>query len=166
MDLSSTTNIKTLKLEKWLTKTRRNDCEQSNCWNQTPNGKDDYAVQDEARTHKEQEHERVKGKGGSRQSLKHIDGNVPMCMYNRNKDVELESKKNARTRGQGGCRQPYRHVEGDTPMCVRNIGNEARSKENEKNISKRANCEGGSEKTEKMQNMNAKAQAPTAALKQ
>ena len=26
----------------WMTKNRRNDCEQSNCGNQTPNGRDDY----------------------------------------------------------------------------------------------------------------------------
>ena len=38
--------------------------------------------QNETKTHNEQEDERVKGKGGSRQSLKHIDGDVPMCMRN------------------------------------------------------------------------------------
>ena len=33
--------------------------------------------QGETKTRKEQEDERVKGKGGGRQSLKHIDGDVP-----------------------------------------------------------------------------------------
>ena len=36
--------------------------------------------QDESKTRNEQENEGVKGKGGGRQSLKHIDGDVPMCM--------------------------------------------------------------------------------------
>ena len=49
--------------------------------------------QDETTTHKEQEVERVKGKGRSRQSLKHIDGDVPMCTRNKGKDDELKSKK-------------------------------------------------------------------------
>ena len=90
--------------------------------------------QDETKTHNEQEDGRVKGKGGGRQSFKHIDGDFPMCMKNENKDVELKLKKIERTRGEGGGRQRYRHCEGDVSMCMRNKGeeNEARSKENEK----------------------------------
>ena len=43
---------------------------------------------EEAKTCKEQENKSVRGrgKGGSRQSLKHIDGDVPMCMRNKDKD--------------------------------------------------------------------------------
>ena len=39
---------------------------------------------DETKTHNEQENERVKGTGGSRQGLKHID-DVPMCKRNKTK---------------------------------------------------------------------------------
>ena len=49
--------------------------------------------QDETTTHKDQEDEWVKGKGGGRQSLKHIDGDVPMCMRNRDEEHGLESKQ-------------------------------------------------------------------------
>ena len=44
--------------------------------------------QDETTTHKEQEEEWVKGKGGGRQSLKHMDGDVSMCMRNKVKEIE------------------------------------------------------------------------------
>ena len=80
-------------------------------------------------THNEQEDGRMKGKGWGKQSLKHI-GDVPVCMCNKNKDVEPKAKKIERTRGDGGGRQRRRHVEGDMPMCIRHKGeeNEARSK--------------------------------------
>ena len=39
---------------------------------------------------KNQEDERMKGKGGGRQRLKHVDGDVPLCM--RSKDEGRESK--------------------------------------------------------------------------
>ena len=54
---------------------------------------------DETTTRKEQEDERVKGKGGSRQSLKHIDGDVPTCMRNIDEENELKSKENEKSRG-------------------------------------------------------------------
>ena len=46
----------------------------------------------------EQENERVKGKGGGRQNLKHIDGDVPRCMCKNDKDVQLKSKKDLKER--------------------------------------------------------------------
>ena len=157
MDLSSTTNIKTLKLkpkQQWkmvvkklvvttvssrIVGIRRRMEGMAAC------------SQDETKTHNEQGDERVKGTGGGSQSLIHIDGDVPMCMYKKNKDVELEAKKFEKTRGDGGGRQRYRHVEGDVPMCMRNNGEEkeARSKENEKSSSNRATRDGGSKKTKK-----------------
>ena len=70
-------------------------------------------TQDETTTHKEQEDGWVKGNGGGRQGLKHIDGDVPMCMRNKGKDVELKSQKTEKVRGEGGGRQRFRHVEGD-----------------------------------------------------
>ena len=65
-----------------MTKSRRNDSEQSNSGNQKTNGRDDSV---QSRSRNEQENERVKGKGGSRQSLKHIDGDVPLCMRKKDK---------------------------------------------------------------------------------
>ena len=41
---------------------------------------------------KEQENENVRRRGGRRQSLKHIDGDVPMCMRSKDKDVGMKSK--------------------------------------------------------------------------
>ena len=137
MDLSSTTNIKTLKpkskqqwkmVDKKLVATtvssrivgiRRRMEGMTTC------------SQDETKTHKEQEDEKVTGKGGSRQSLKHIDGDVPMWMYNKSKDVQLKSKKIERTRGEGGGG----HLEGDVPMCMRN---KAKKMKREQNKSQRA----------------------------
>ena len=55
--------------------------------------------QDETTKHKEQEDEWVKGKSGGKQSLKHIDGDVPMCTRNEGKDDELKSKKTEKARG-------------------------------------------------------------------
>ena len=49
--------------------------------------------QDETPTHKDQEDEWVKGKGEGRPSLKHIDGDVPMCMRNKDEEHGLESKQ-------------------------------------------------------------------------
>ena len=43
--------------------------------------------QDETTTHKDQEDEWVKG------SLKHIDGDVPVCMRNKDEEHGLESKQ-------------------------------------------------------------------------
>ena len=37
--------------------------------------------------------ERVKGKGGSRWSLELIDGNVPVCMRNQDKDAQLNRRR-------------------------------------------------------------------------
>ena len=45
------------------------------------------------KTHNEQEGERVKERGGGRQSLKHVDGDVPVCMCNKDEDVGMKSKK-------------------------------------------------------------------------
>ena len=68
---------------------------------------------EETKTCKEKENESVRRKGGGRQSLKHIDGDVPMCMRNEDKDVRMKSKEIERTRGEGGGRHRFRHVEGD-----------------------------------------------------
>ena len=115
--------------------TRCNDCEQSNCGNQTPNGMLTTCGQNETKTHNEQEDERVKGKGESRQSFKHIDGDIPMCMRGKDRYVELKPKKIERTSGAGGGRHRYRHVESNVPTCMRRKieQNEVKSKENEKN---------------------------------
>ena len=87
------------------------------------------------------------------EGMTHIDGDVPKCMYNKNKDVELKAKKIEKTRGEGGGRQRYRHVEGDVPTCMRNNAeaNEAISKENEKSSTNRAKCDGGSKKTKNVE---------------
>ena len=68
--------------------------------------------QEESKTCKEQEVERVRGRGGGRQSLKHIDGDVPMCMRNKDKDVEMKSKEIERSRGGHRCRR----ADGDVPI--------------------------------------------------
>ena len=44
--------------------------------------------QEEPKTCKEQENESVRRRCGSRQSVKHIDGDVPMCMRNESKEIE------------------------------------------------------------------------------
>ena len=54
--------------------------------------------QEESKTCNEQENGSVKEKGGSRQNLKHIDGDVPMCMRNQDKDVDLNTNKYERRR--------------------------------------------------------------------
>ena len=63
--------------------TCRNDCEQS-----------DYGMtmssHGETMLCKDQEDELMKGNGGGRQRLKHVDGDVPLCV--RNKDKEEKSK--------------------------------------------------------------------------
>ena len=74
----------------------------------------------------------MRGTGGGRQSLKHIHGDVPMCMRNEDKDVEMKSKEIGRSRGEGGGRHRYRHAEGDLPICMRREveKSEVKSKEN------------------------------------
>ena len=59
--------------------------------------------QKETKACREQENESARGKGGSRQSLKHTDGDGPMCMRNKDKDVGMQSKEIERTRGDGGA---------------------------------------------------------------
>ena len=87
---------------------------------------------------------------GGRQSLKHIDGDVPMCMRNKDKDVALKSKKIERSRGEGGGRHRYRHVEGDVMnVYAKESRGKWTSKENEKSSINRAKCDGGSKKTTK-----------------
>ena len=76
--------------------------------------------QDGTTIRKEQEDECVKGKGGGRQSLKHIDGDVPVCVRNKGNDDELKLKKTEKARGEGGGRQWFRPVNGNVPMCMRN----------------------------------------------
>ena len=44
----------------------------------------------------------VRGRSGSRQSVTQIDGDVPKCMRNKDKDVGMKSKEIERTRGEGG----------------------------------------------------------------
>ena len=69
--------------------------------------------QEESKTCKQHANTRVRGRGGGRQSLKHIDGDVPMCMRDKDKDVEMKSKEIERSRGEGGGRHRYRHAECD-----------------------------------------------------
>ena len=100
------------------------------------------------------------GEGGGRQSLKYTDGDVPMCMRNKDKDVGMKSKEIEKSRGEGGGRHRYRHVEGDVPLCTRGKveENEATSKENEKSSSSRGKCDGGSKNMTKKLKVKAKAQ--------
>ena len=51
----------------------------------------------------------MKGKGGSRQRLKHIGGDFPLCMRNKGEENELKSKGNEgsssnRAKGEGGSK--------------------------------------------------------------
>ena len=78
----------------------------------------------------------MKGEGGGRQSLKHIDGDVPKCMRNKGEDDEMKSKKTENARG--GGRQRFRHFDGDVPMCMRNIDEENGLKSKEKEKSSRS----------------------------
>ena len=106
----------------------------------------------------------MRRRGGSRQSLNHIDGDFPMCMGNKDMDVGMKSKEIERTRGEGGCS----HVEGDVPLCVRRkvVENEAKLKDQEKSSSsRREKCDGGSQKTTKMLKVKAKAQTAAAQKK-
>ena len=88
--------------------------------------------QEESKTCNEQENGSVKGKGGFRQNLQHIDGDVPLCMRNKDNDVDLKTKKIESTRGEGGGRHRYRHVEGDVPTSVRKKVEEIEEKSKEK----------------------------------
>ena len=53
--------------------------------------------QGDATTRKDQEDERMKVKGGSRQSLKHIGGDVPLCTRKKEKDDELKSNESEKS---------------------------------------------------------------------
>ena len=85
------------------------------------------------------------------QGLKHIDGDVPLCIRNKNKDAGMKSKEIDRTKREDGGRHHYRHVEGDVPLCMRKKvdENEAKSKDNEKSSSRRETCDVGSKKNKK-----------------
>ena len=96
-----------------------NDSEQSSSGNQKKNRRDDFAQSRGDKTCKEQENESVRGTGGCRQSVKHMDGDVLLCMRNKDKDVGVKSKESERTRGEGGGRHRYRHVVCDVPLCMR-----------------------------------------------
>ena len=95
--------------------------------------------QKEIKACKEQENVNVRRRGGGSQGLKHIDGDVPLCIRNNNKDAGMKSKDIERARGEGGGRHHYRHVENDVPLCMRKKvdEHEAKSKENEKSSSSR-----------------------------
>ena len=49
--------------------------------------------QEEPKTCTEPENESVRETGGSTQGLRHIDGDVPMCMRNEDKDAGMNSKE-------------------------------------------------------------------------
>ena len=40
---------------------------------------------------------RMKGKGGGRQRLKHVDGGVPLCMRSKDDEKESKPKENVRS---------------------------------------------------------------------
>ena len=96
----------------------------------------------------------------SSQGLKHIDGDVPLCIRSNNKDAGMRSKEIERARGEGGGRHHYRHVKGNVPLCMRKKVDEngAKSKENEKSSSSRDKCDGGSKKDKNVLKVKAKAQ--------
>ena len=99
----------------------------------------------------DQEDERTKGKGGGRQRLKHVDGDVPLCMQNNDEERESELKKIEKVKGKGGGRQGFRYFNGDVPLCMRSKEDEreSKSKVKEKGTSSKAKVEGSSKKVGK-----------------
>ena len=74
--------------------------------------------QEEPKTCPEQENESVRGRGGSRQGLKHIDGDVPWCMRRKAKENEVKSKENvksssSRAKCDGGRKKDDKNVESE-----------------------------------------------------
>ena len=55
----------------------------------------------------DQEHERTKGRGGGKQRLKHVDGDVPLCMTKNDDECETEMKNKEKVKGKGGGRQVF-----------------------------------------------------------
>ena len=53
---------------------------------------------------KTKKNERMKGKGGGRQRLKHVDGDVPLCMRNKDEDENSKLIKIEKAIGEGGRR--------------------------------------------------------------
>ena len=51
---------------------------------------------------KDQEDEKMKGKGWSRQRLEHVDGDVPLCMRNEDKDEDSKLMKIEKAMSEGG----------------------------------------------------------------
>ena len=95
--------------------------------------------QEEPKTCKEQENESARGRGAGRQSLKHIDGDVPMCMRNKDKGFGMKSKK------------IEKNAEEDIVIvslkvtCHRVKRNQKKTKEQQQ----QRKCDGGSKKTTK-----------------
>ena len=78
-------------------KTHRVNCEQSNRWDQTPEREEDYEYTD-------QQEKQTKGKGGGRQGLIFIDGDVPLCMRSREATTDEPKKvKSSSKEANEGC---------------------------------------------------------------
>ena len=131
MDLSSTIKIKTSKLKsnkQWKNNKKLVATTVSSRWMT-------MCSQDETTTNKEQEDDWVMGKGGGRQSLKHIDGDVLMCMRNEGKDDELKSEKTEKREVKAEAENDFDTL---TVTYQTQMKNGLKSKEKEKSSSNRA----------------------------
>ena len=101
MDLASTTCSKMWRKKSKITqmigcqKTRRVDCAQSNRGDQTPEWEDDFDSSSHERTffYTDQQEKQTNGKGGGKQILSFIDGDVPLCLRNTEANVGSGSKE-------------------------------------------------------------------------
>ena len=57
---------------------------------------------EEATLCKDQEDERMKGKGGGRQRFQHVDGDVPLCMRHIDEECDSKLEKKEKVKGKGG----------------------------------------------------------------
>ena len=120
---------------------------------------------DETKTHNEQNDERVKGRGGGRQSLKNIDGDVPMCVI-KNKDwIEIEEDWKNESRGRRqttlSSRRRWR-----TNVCAKERRRKwSEIKRKRKGQQQQSKIEGCSKKSKRAEGVKAKAHAAAAALK-
>ena len=148
-------------------KTRRNDCEQSNCGNQTPNGRDDYVLSRwDKDTQSEQEYERVREKvGADRVSNTTTVTFQCACILKKMLNLNWRRLKEREEKAEAdnvvvSLKKTYQCV------CETKLKKMKRDQnKTKKGSSNRLKCKGGIKKTKTMRTQKAKVQA-AAALKQ
>ena len=108
-------------MAKWMA--RRNDCEQSNCGNQTSKGRDDHEQSGGENATRRPRRWKDEGKRREQTEIQ-TRWRWPSTVHAKLRKVRNWNWWRQNRREEGGGRRRCRHVEGDVPMCMQHTKEE------------------------------------------